>query len=208
LLRKYTPISKINDYSFFDIAIKIYFKDTHLEYPKGGVVSQAIDALKIGDVLEMSGPRGKIVYQGNGLFEIADDKGQKTERRVRHIGMVAGGTGISPLFQIIQYVAMTKGENLNISLIYSNRSEADIILRPELEELVAEQKLHLYLVVDTPSEGWVGGQGFVSKEMLTSRLPPPGKDTLICHCGPRPMNQLVRRLLLELGYSEDMIVKF
>ena len=39
-------------------------------------------------------------------------------------------------------------------------------------------------------------------------MPPPGKDTMICHCGPRPMNVMVRKILEELGYASDMLIKF
>ena len=206
-VRRYTPISKINDYGFFDLLVKVYFKDTHAEYPAGGLVSQVLEGLKVGDMVEMAGPAWKHTYKGNGQFEIKTEKGL-VERRVRHLGLIAGGSGITPFFQIIQYVAMTRGEDLNISLVYGNKSEAGILLRQELEEFVAEQKLHLHLTVDSPQAGWTGGRGHFTKEMLQDRLPPPSKDVLICHCGTKPMNQYVRRLLSELGYSEDMIVKF
>lgn len=206
-IRKYTPISKINDYGFFDLLVKVYFKETRPEYPAGGLVSQVLEGLKVGDMVEMAGPVWKHTYKGNGLFEIKTEKGL-VERRVRHLGLIAGGTGITPFFQIIQYVAMTRGEDLNISLVYGNESEAGILLRQELEEFVAEQKLHLYLTVDSPQAGWTGGRGLISREMLQERLPPPDKDVLICHCGSKPMNQHVRRLLTELGYAEDTIVKF
>lgn len=42
--------------------------------------------------------------------------------------MVAGGTGITPLYQIIQ--AITKnGDNVRLTLLYLNRTEDDILLQ-------------------------------------------------------------------------------
>jgi len=42
--------------------------------------------------------------------------------------MVAGGTGITPLYQIIQ--AMTdSGESIRVTLLYLNRTEDDILLQ-------------------------------------------------------------------------------
>ena len=207
ITRKYTPISKVNDYGFFDLLIKVYFKDVNPEYPTGGVMTQVLETLKVGDTVEMAGPVWKHTYKGSGLFEIKTEKGH-IERKIRHLGLIAGGTGITPFFQLIQYVALTRGEDLNISLIYANRAESGILLRQELEEFVAEQKLQLYLTVDSPQAGWTGGRGYVSADMIRERMPPPGEDVMICHCGSKPMNQHVRRLLSELGYSEDLVVKF
>lgn len=49
--------------------------------------------------------------------------------------MVGGGTGITPLYQIIQYV--TEAEQAQdrpaLSLLFANRTEDDILVKNELE---------------------------------------------------------------------------
>jgi Flavodoxin reductases (ferredoxin-NADPH reductases) family 1 len=52
------------------------------------------------------------------------------------------------------------------------------------------------------------GTGFVSKEIIIERMPPPDKETLIFFCGPKPMNLHVKSLLLSIGYDDSMIIKF
>ena len=52
------------------------------------------------------------------------------------------------------------------------------------------------------------GTGHISEEHIKERMPPPDKETLIFHCGSKNMNTHIRKLLLELGYSENMIIKF
>ncbi len=44
--------------------------------------------------------------------------------------------------------------------------------------------------------------------MIKKVMPGPSDDVLICHCGPRLMNQMVIEQLRELGYKEENIHKF
>ncbi|CAN0537542.1 unnamed protein product, partial [Scytosiphon promiscuus] len=59
------------------------------------------------------------------------------KRQVRKVGMMAGGTGITPMLQIIAAV-MREGARLEMSLIFANKSEDDILLRNMIESLVRE----------------------------------------------------------------------
>jgi len=77
VLRPYTPVSSDDDLGHFDLVIKVYEK---------GKMSQHMDALKIGDTIDVKGPKGKFVYKPN---------------MKRAIGMIAGGTGITPMLQVI-----------------------------------------------------------------------------------------------------------
>ena len=49
-----------------------------------------MDNMKVGDELDFKGPTGKIVYDGNGVFDI---KGEK--RKYKKIGCISGGTGVT-----------------------------------------------------------------------------------------------------------------
>jgi NAD(P)H-flavin reductase len=48
------------------------------------------------------------------------------------IGMVAGGTGITPCYQIIQ-AALNGEDGTQLSLIFGNRTVEDILLKEELD---------------------------------------------------------------------------
>ncbi|OMJ92835.1 hypothetical protein SteCoe_4281 [Stentor coeruleus] len=206
IMRKYTPTSNINEKGFFEVPIKIYYKNSHPEFPNGGIFTQYLDSMKIGDSLDISGPSGKIIYVGNGIFKIKQED-DEIIKKAKNIGLIAGGTGITPCFQLLQY-CVNQGENANISLLYANKTENDILFRPILDEYVAEQVISSYYVLEKPPEKWNMGNGLVSEEHIRERMPPPDKETLIFHSGPRAMNIHVRKLLIDMGYLESMIVKF
>ncbi|KAJ6897155.1 NADH--cytochrome b5 reductase 1 [Populus alba x Populus x berolinensis] len=59
-----------------------------------------------------------------------------------------------------------------------------------------------------PPEGWEGGIGFISKEMIQSHCPPPATDVQILRCGPPPMNKAMAAHLNDLGYTAQMQFQF
>lgn len=126
--RKYTPVSAIHEKGSIDFVIKIYRKNVHPKFPNGGIMTTFLeDELKVGDFLEMEGPLGKLAYEGNANFIINGKPVRKTK-----IGAVAGGSGITPIYQVIK-AAYDADENLPISLIFGNKTPDDILLRDELE---------------------------------------------------------------------------
>ena len=95
--RKYTPTSTLHEKGKFSLLIKIYFKNVHPKFPEGGVMSQYIDSLQIGDTIDVSGPKGNLSYQGNRLIHIFE-KGKINAKRYKNFGFIAGGTGITPAY--------------------------------------------------------------------------------------------------------------
>ena len=53
----------------------------------------------------------------------------------RELGMIAGGTGITPMLQIIRAALKNPSDPTKLSLIYANVTSEDILLKKELEEL-------------------------------------------------------------------------
>jgi cytochrome-b5 reductase len=199
--RKYTPLTPGSQPGYFDLLIKVYSKTP--QFPDGGKMTQFIDNLRIGDSLEFTRPKGKVTYQGQGKFVL--HKLNNREVTVRHIGMIAGGSGITPMYQMIRYI-VDHDESISLHLIFANKTEADILLRPELETLALAGKLHLWMTLDSPPETWSMGKGFVTREMLETHLPPAAPDVLTFICGPPPMSKALKNLLGSLGH--DPIVKF
>ena len=96
--RPYTPISDVKDQTFVDFVIKIYRKGVHPKFPEGGEMTQYLEKLELGSPMLMSGPHGKCTYDGFGRFQL---RGHDLTVHRKKIGHVAGGTGITPLYQII-----------------------------------------------------------------------------------------------------------
>jgi len=152
-------------------------------YPTGNI-SKYIGLMKIGDTIKVRGPKGQMVYRP-GL--------------VREFGMIAGGTGITPMLQIIRAILKNPADRTKISLIFANVNVDDILLRKELETLAAEEKdrFKLYLVLNNPPmEGWSGGVGFVTEKMIKEHCPKPAKDIKILMCGPPPMISAMKKCTL------------
>lgn len=59
LYRSYTPITGDETLGEVTFVIKVYKAGVHPKFPKGGVMSQHLDSLEIGDSIEMKGPKGK-----------------------------------------------------------------------------------------------------------------------------------------------------
>lgn len=139
----------------------------------------------------MEGPKGRLEYQGFGNFMIQ----KKLFSNKKKIGCVAGGTGITPVFQVIQS-SLINQDGCELSLVFGNRTTDDILLKSELELFATDFKdrFKLYLTVDIQpdeKEKWTQGVGFITKEMLKEQMPEPGPDTLILYCGPPPFEKMM-----------------
>lgn len=149
VVRSYTPISGDHEPGHFDLLIK--------SYPTGNI-SRHLATLNIGDVMKVKGPKGAMVY---------------TPNMVRRFGMIAGGTGITPMLQVVRAIlrGRSKGDKTEVNLIFANVDEKDILLRGDLQALEDEDtKFNVYYVLNNPPEKWNGGVGFVTADMIKVRL--------------------------------------
>lgn len=186
-MRPYTPVTDDATRGAVDFVIKVY---------PAGRVTPALDSLKIGDAVLAKGPKGRFSYKEN----MADE-----------VGLVAGGTGITPMFAVAMAALRDSIDKTRFSLVFANVTEADILIRDRLEALAKEHpgrfRVH-YILNEPPSTKWEGSTGFVTKEILQKHLPAPGPRTLVLRCGPGPMNKAVGLALEELGYSKEMTFEF
>nr|XP_003224227.1 PREDICTED: NADH-cytochrome b5 reductase 2 isoform X2 [Anolis carolinensis] len=207
VIRAYTPVSSDEVKGYVDLIIKVYYKNVHPKFPEGGKMSQHLDSMKVGDTIDFRGPNGLLVYKGSGKFSIKQDKKSQAKIKwVKHLGMIAGGTGITPMLQLIRHITKDPSDKTKCSLLFANQTEQDILLRPELEDVAANhpEQFKLWYTLDRPPQGWKYSSGFVTADMIKEHLPPPGDDTLILMCGPPPMIQFACQPNLEkLGYAKE-----
>lgn len=165
-------------------------------------MSQYLNNLKIGDTLLMRGPKGHLTYNGQGKFTIKR-KMDFVNYKKRKIGMVAGGTGITPMLQVINAVMRDPNDRTEMWLIFANQTEEDILLRKELES-IDKSRLHVYYTLDRPPANWQYGSGFVNATMFREHLPAPGPDSMFFVCGPPPMIKFAcEPAFKEVGIQED-----
>ncbi|XP_030637481.1 NADH-cytochrome b5 reductase 3 isoform X2 [Chanos chanos] len=207
VVRPYTPVSSDDDKGFVDLVVKIYYKNVHPKFPEGGKMSQYLESLRIGDTIDFRGPSGLLVYKGRGKFAIRPDKkSEPVIKTAKQVGMIAGGTGITPMLQIIRAVMKDPKDQTVCHLLFANQTEKDILLRPELEEVLANNpsRFKLWFTLDRAPDGWEYSEGFISEDMVRDHLPPPSDDTLILMCGPPPMIQFACNPNLDkVGHSSS-----
>ena len=148
IVRSYTPISSDENRGYFDLLIK--------SYPTGNI-SRHMATLKVGDTMKVKGPKGAMVY---------------TPGLVKRFGMIAGGTGITPMLQIIRAIVRGRPRNggndtTEVDLIFANVKYEDILLKDDLDSLTKEDPgFRVYYVLNEPPENWDGGVGFVTADMI------------------------------------------
>lgn len=178
--RSYTPVSNNTDLGRLELVIKCY--------PDGLLTGKYLANLKVGDKVLFRGPKGAMRYK-RGLC--------------KKIGMVAGGTGITPMFQLIRAICEDDTDTTEVSLIYANRTEEDILLRKELDTFAKNypKNLKIWYMLDQPPQKWAYGKGFVTQAVMTSKLPGPSSDTKVMLCGPPGMVNASKKALIAMGFE-------
>ncbi len=95
-----------------------------MKWTDGGKMSQYLGSTKVGDNVDISGPWGMNEYMGPGALKA----GSKNFTGLTHIGMMAGGTGITPMLQVLSAILNDPADNTECSLIYANKTESDILV--------------------------------------------------------------------------------
>ena len=155
-------------------------------YPNG-IVSTHIASLSLGDKLVCSKPMGSGGPPLDGLTSL---------------GMVAAGTGITPM---VPYMDEAAQRRLPVSLVFCNKSEKDILLRDELDMMDASD-LRTTHVLSSPSDAWQGTRGRVSPAILKSALPAASPTTLILVCGPVSFSRSVDAMLRTMGHHTHVFL--
>ncbi|CAE7330965.1 CYB5R1, partial [Symbiodinium necroappetens] len=166
--RKYTPVTGNEASGYVDLVVKIYRPGTvkmpdgkEMKWEDGGKMGLYLDSKKPGDWIEIAGPLGVNEYLGQGTFKLPG----KTVT-VKHVGMLAGGTGLTPMLQVVQAALRDASDACNFYLIYANKTDNDILCRDMLDDLARNSKgrFKLYYTLDFPPENWAHKTGFITAD--------------------------------------------
>ncbi|XP_030966849.1 NADH--cytochrome b5 reductase 1-like isoform X1 [Quercus lobata] len=186
VIRPYTPVTLDSHVGYFELVVKMY--------PKGRM-SHHFREMREGDYLPVQGPKGRLIYKPG---------------QARAFGMLAGGSGITPMFQLTRAILENPKDKTNVHLIYANVTLEDILLKEELDAFAKKfpNQFKVYYVLNQPPFAWNGGSGFISKEIIQSHCPAPASDIQILRCGPPAMNKAMKAHLDALGYQSEMQFEF
>jgi ring-1,2-phenylacetyl-CoA epoxidase subunit PaaE len=163
----------------------------------GGVFSSWLHAsLREGDALDALAPQGKfVVPPGDGT--------------PRHLLLVAGGSGITPMIAIARQ-ALAGEPATRITLVYANRKSASTMFKEELEDLKNRYLTRFAIFalfsrepVESPlNTGRLDRAKMAS--LLATVIDPRGVDHAFV-CGPHGMNDAVQAALADAGVAPERI---
>ena len=80
-------------------------------------MTQYLESLSVGETIDVRGPSGLLVYNGKGQFLVKEDKkGAGRVVGVKQVSMIAGGTGITPMLQLVRAVFRDPEDDTQLSL--------------------------------------------------------------------------------------------
>jgi nitrate reductase (NAD(P)H) len=201
ILRPYTPISETSQKGVLEVLVKIYFDSPQ---QRGGKMTMAIDSLPLGEKVDFKGPIGKFEYLGRGNVSLLS----KT-RFVRRFIMFCGGSGITPIFQVLRAVCRDKDDPTECVVLNGNRLEEDILCKDELDDFQAKcpERCKIIHTLSKGSDSWTGLRGRIDKALIQEHVQRTD-DTMVLICGPEPLEKAIHKALGEDGWSDDQIVFF
>lgn len=164
--------TSLNDDKNLEFTIKIY--DSH------NGVTKELGKLKQDDELIIRDVWGAIEYKGEGVF-------------------IAGGAGITPFIAILRQL-QADNKIANNKLIFTNKTEADIILEEELRNMLGDNFINT--LTDENKEGYEEGR--IDYAFLKEKI-----DNFKQHfyvCGPPKFVTAISEALTKLGAKTDAVV--
>ncbi len=161
----------LNSDPYLEFTIKIY--------PSHNGVTNELGKLNPGAELIIRDVWGAISYKGKGVF-------------------IAGGAGITPFISIFRDLRM-KNEIPGNTLIFANKTKADIILENELSEMLGNAFINI--LSDEKVDNYF--HGMISEDFLKNHLGDLNRKFYVC--GPPPMMDAVLKQLANLGVGENSI---
>ncbi len=170
-LRPFT-FTCVNTDGYLEFTIKIY---------KGhNGITEKLGDINPGDELIIHEVFGAINYAGPGLF-------------------IAGGAGITPFISIFRQLKLDNKLAGN-TLLFANKTEADIILKDELDEMFGDN--HIDILSNPLSPGCEGKHidGATIRQYVTE------KTQFGYVCGPDEFTALMVNYLAEAGIAKEKII--
>jgi len=206
VIRPYTPISTNDLIGSFDLLVKNYGAD--------GRMSNHLCTAPIGTMVDFK----------HIIFNVKLQAPFKPKK----IGMIVGGTGITPMIQGLHAILGNKENDKEVSVLYGSRNSSDILGKELLDnwekshgdnEKGGKFTVTHVLSHEEEKSDWNGTKGFITKELIKEKFagPEEGDDVMIFVCGPPIMYDIfcgprsdteVTGILKDMGYSAEQVYKF
>jgi ferredoxin-NADP reductase len=119
--------------------------------------------------------------------------------------LVAGGSGVVPFRSILRHHQAIES-TVPVRLLYSARSLAEVIYRPELTRVAADGAVDIrYTLTREQPEGWQGYGRRIDQELLGEVAWPRSERPLVYACGPTAFVETAASALVALGHEPGRI---
>lgn len=152
--------------------------------------SKTLDSLKIGDSVIIKYPFGNFILQES----------------YSKIAFLSGGIGITPIRSICKYAVDNKS-NVDIVLIYANRTINDIAFREDFDEMQKQySKLKVVHVLSQAVEEFKTKTGRIDSQIIKGEIPDYAERKFYL-CGPPAMVEAMQKILVdELALPKENII--
>lgn len=142
-----------------------------------------------------------------------------TPNKHRHVALIAGGAGITPMYQLARGILHNPADQTRITLVWGVNTDDDIFLRDEFTAMEREHpgRFKAVYVVATPKAGSPYQKGFITRQVLEKAGLSPteegNRDVKVLVCGPPAMEKALKGkrgvgVLAELGYRPNQVYSF
>jgi ferredoxin-NADP reductase len=144
------------------------------------------------------------------LIELAAPRGRFFDPPAApvHAVLLGAGSGMAPLVPIARHLCSVGTHR--VTLVCGQRTEADLILRDELESLGESPQCDLTLRLTRPGKAWTGGQGRVDADYIANHMPgwrETGLPLVFYLCGPETFMREAEGALRAEGAPADGVRK-
>ncbi|KAL4793675.1 hypothetical protein BDV19DRAFT_366056 [Aspergillus venezuelensis] len=201
--RPYTPVSKLDEPGFIELLVK--------KYPNGKA-STHLHSLKPGDSLFILGAIPGFSW---------------TPNKFNHVYLIAGGAGITPIYQLAQGILNNPADKTKVTVIFGVNTEQDLLFREQFDAYKKQfpGRFDVHYAVSRPSETFRPDaenglrSGYVDSKVLGEVMQGPEEQgTKVFVCGPPAMETSLvgggpfgeggKGILEQLGYSKDKVHRF
>jgi cytochrome-b5 reductase len=199
VVRPYTPVSDPQQTGTIEFVIK--------KYPTGKFGNH-IFGLKENDTVSFKGPIIKWKW---------------TPNQFENVTLIGGGSGITPLYQLLHQITKDPQEKTKVQLVYGSKSENDILLKKEIDEIARKfpDRVKVTYFLNEPSSNFKAETGYITADWLKKNIAHPDASHQVFVCGPPPLYNAVSGskaspsdqgelsgALKELGFTKENVFKF
>jgi cytochrome-b5 reductase len=139
-----------------------------------------------------------------------------TPNKFSQVHLIAGGAGITPVYQLIQGILNNPNDKTKVNLVFGVNTDQDLLLRDELEQYKQRfpDRFDYVYSVSHPTKDSTLPKGYINEELLRGVVQGSDENSHVFVCGPPGMEESlvgsrrVEGILGRLGFTKDRIYKF